>query len=341
MDKLVSILVPCYKSKPFLKRFFNSLLKQDLNQAKIIFFNDNVADETYEVLQKFKKEHNNLAIEVYCDKQNEGIGKVRDKLVNLVTTPYFYFIDPDDCFNNKNVIKEIVESIKKEDFDLGVLKSMVYLCFLKHDFIIKFLPLKGIFQGRVKLINNNNVNKLNYIKNNDQYIWNIVINTDFFRKLNLTFESRLFEDIPIWYPMFFSSQKIVFIDVIGTNYFIRNDSLSTTISAPRYLNLIQCYEKLYVNLSQNGSLASFIDPNHKIEARFWRRQMFVWFALFSFEYFKKNFSESKKILEKLFVFLEKNGIYERVFQTKNQGIYYIWVQRLKYFKHVLESKSDN
>ncbi|ALA31747.1 diacylglycerol beta-glycosyltransferase [Mycoplasmoides pneumoniae] len=338
MNKLISILVPCYQSQPFLDRFFKSLLKQDWNGVKVIFFNDNKPDPTYEILKQFQQAHPQLAIEVHCGEKNVGVGGSRDQLINYVDTPYFYFVDPDDEFSDPNCFKAIVETIQGENFDIAVLNSIVYLQMLKNDFLIKHIPLKNIFQGKVKLNPDNTVNHLHYIQNNDQYIWNIVINTAFFKALDLQFVNRFIEDIAVWFPIMFKAQKVLWIDVNGVNYYLRPNSASTQKNSIKLLSFIEAYERLYFHLKKVGKLADFIDPNNKIESRFWRRQAFIWFSFINVSWMKAEFEQTKSVLQKLFDFMEAKGIYDRVFTNKHHGIYLLWVNRLKHFKKLVQAQ---
>ena len=54
--KLISVITPTWNRATFLKKVYRSLLSQSYNKFEWIVCDDNSADNTLEVLKKFKNE---------------------------------------------------------------------------------------------------------------------------------------------------------------------------------------------------------------------------------------------------------------------------------------------
>lgn len=55
MEKLVSIIVPCFNGEKFIERFLKSILDQTYKKVELIFINDGSTDSTEEIVLSYKK----------------------------------------------------------------------------------------------------------------------------------------------------------------------------------------------------------------------------------------------------------------------------------------------
>ena len=67
MNKLVSILIPCYNSERFILDSINSLLKQDYENIEIIIVDDGSTDESLRIAKSI----NDIRVHVYSQ-SNSG-----------------------------------------------------------------------------------------------------------------------------------------------------------------------------------------------------------------------------------------------------------------------------
>ena len=93
MEKLVSIVLPCYNVSRFLEKNIKSLLNQTYKNLEIIYVNDGSKDDTLEVLNKFAKLDERIIV---VDKVNGGVSSARNAGLERASGEYITFCDPDD-----------------------------------------------------------------------------------------------------------------------------------------------------------------------------------------------------------------------------------------------------
>ena len=99
---LVSVIIPCYNNSRTLLRAFNSILKQELLPAEIIFINDASSDKTSDLLSKLKRQYSSF-VKVVSLKKNQGVATARNAGLAIATQPYIAFLDADDAWHPKKL----------------------------------------------------------------------------------------------------------------------------------------------------------------------------------------------------------------------------------------------
>lgn len=133
--KKLSVIVPIYKAKEYLKGCVSSILNQDLENYEIILIDDYSQDGTYEYAKELFKDNKNIKI----DKLNscDGPGPTRNLGIDIAEGEYITFCDVDDylvpnslgeaykCAKDNNLdllwtvkMKMLITRETKEDFDL-------------------------------------------------------------------------------------------------------------------------------------------------------------------------------------------------------------------------------
>ena len=95
MGKLVSIIIPVYNGEKYIKRCLESVLNQTYKDIEIIVLNDGSSDRSEEVIRRMTKD--DTRIRYYCH-ENMGVGKTRNRGIELSMGEYITFLDADDTY---------------------------------------------------------------------------------------------------------------------------------------------------------------------------------------------------------------------------------------------------
>ena len=113
---LVSIIIPYYKKKDYIKKTINSILKQTYKKFEIIIINDEPGELSKNILSFLKKKYNR--IKIINNKKNIGAGKSRNKGINIAKGKYIAFIDSDDLWKKNKLLKQI-EFMRKKNIEIS------------------------------------------------------------------------------------------------------------------------------------------------------------------------------------------------------------------------------
>ena len=102
---LVTIIIPYYKKKKYIKSTLNSIFKQTYYNYEIIIVYD---DSNHDDLNNIKKIINNKKnIKIIINKKNLGAAKSRNKAIKEANGRYLAFIDSDDLWEPNKLTKQI------------------------------------------------------------------------------------------------------------------------------------------------------------------------------------------------------------------------------------------
>ncbi len=87
---LVSIIIPCYNNKAFVKQAIKSALKQTYANVEVIVIDDGSTDDSLEIIRSFE---NRIQWETG---PNQGAPKARNRGLQLARGEYIKFLDADD-----------------------------------------------------------------------------------------------------------------------------------------------------------------------------------------------------------------------------------------------------
>ena len=108
MEKLVSILTPCYNSEKYIDRYAESLLAQEYSNCQLIFMDDGSTDNSKEKIMKYKDafEKKGFIFE-YHYHENIGVGATIAEGIRYVVGDYLTWPDVDDALSADSIIKKV------------------------------------------------------------------------------------------------------------------------------------------------------------------------------------------------------------------------------------------
>lgn len=113
MQNKITVLIPSYNSEMYIAECIRSIVNQSIKEIKIIILNDGSSDKTLEIIKSYASE--DKRIHILNNDRNMGILYSRDKLMSLVETPYFAWMDADDIAHPKRLEKQLEFMSHTED----------------------------------------------------------------------------------------------------------------------------------------------------------------------------------------------------------------------------------
>ena len=104
----VSVIIPTYNRKKFLKQAINSVIKQTYQNLELIIIDDGSSDKTIEYLKKKKLK--------YFKKNNKGVSAARNKGIKKASYDWIAFLDSDDRWHPKKMENQINYLIKNPKY---------------------------------------------------------------------------------------------------------------------------------------------------------------------------------------------------------------------------------
>jgi len=108
---LVSVIVPYYKNKNFIKNSIMSVIKQTYTNIQIIVIFDEDSKEDLKFIQKITKLDNRIKLLV--NKNNIGAGYSRNNGIKHAKGKFIAFLDSDDTWK-KNKLNFQINYMKKD-----------------------------------------------------------------------------------------------------------------------------------------------------------------------------------------------------------------------------------
>lgn len=112
----ISIIIPFYNAKPYIKRCLKNLMNQDfVKQFEVIMVDDASTDSSQDIL----KMNNFPNIQLYSLALNSGPSAARNLGLKKSKGEYVYFMDIDDTIE-ANALSTLYNAAIEEDFDIVV-----------------------------------------------------------------------------------------------------------------------------------------------------------------------------------------------------------------------------
>ena len=91
---LVSVIIPAYKVKKYIKQCIESVISQTYKNLEIIIIDDGSPDKSGEIADSFQKQDNRVNV---VHKKNEGVSTARNVGLDIARGEFVVFVDSDDC----------------------------------------------------------------------------------------------------------------------------------------------------------------------------------------------------------------------------------------------------
>lgn len=102
-NPLVSILLNCFNSSPYISRAIQSVIDQSYKNWELIIWDDGSSDNTVKKIKKF----DDSRIKLFLQKKNLGLGSSRIKAIKKIKGSLVSILDSDDFINRHKIKKQV------------------------------------------------------------------------------------------------------------------------------------------------------------------------------------------------------------------------------------------
>tara|TARA_B100001559_G_C16452490_1_gene599963 strand:+ start:54 stop:788 length:735 start_codon:yes stop_codon:yes gene_type:complete len=231
---IVSVIIPYYKKKDYIKSTIKSVLNQTFKNFEIIVVYDDKDRNDLLYLNEIKK--TDKRIKIVLNSKNIGAGLSRNKAIKYARGKYIAFLDSDDLWNKKKIEMQL-NFMKKNLYDI----SHTSYCIINE---------KGDKIGARKA---KDLTYHDLITSCDIGLSTVMIKKKFFKK-NLFVNLKTKEDYVLWLKLARKRNKFFGLDKRLTYWRSLDDSLSSS-TIQKLFDGYKVYRK-YLNQSIIQSVIS-------------------------------------------------------------------------------------
>lgn len=217
----ISVVVPVYKVKEYLKRCIDSILSQTFTAFDLILIDDGSPDECGTICDEYEKNDGRVHV---IHQANQGLAEARNVGIEWALansdSEWITFIDSDDWIH-KDYLKILYETALEYQVDLSICN-----CIKTPEFEVPFVEPIG--------------DSKEYTAEEfwcfRQYggAWAKLYKKDHFREIRYP-KGLLYEDVFVTYRLLFMQSKVVYLEDPLYFYYLRDDSITKSKWDPRVL----------------------------------------------------------------------------------------------------------
>ena len=246
MTPKLSIIVPVYNTKKYLKECLDSLINQTLKDIEIIIVNDCSPDNSESIILEYMSKEPRIKY-IKHDK-NLGLGGARNTGITNTTGEWIAFVDSDD-YIELNTYEAILSLMDEHHADLGIFSAINFDDITK---VESYNPYFDCDFNTLTTINHQNFDK----SKNATACTKIFKGSDIINN-NLTFPEHLkHEDEEFWFKYIATVEP----SVIASNeklYHYRQHGNSIMANPNSILDLSQIFFNIYTFLKQHNLLKKY------------------------------------------------------------------------------------
>ncbi len=228
--KLVSVIVPIYKTELFLDKCISSIANQTYKNIEIILVNDDSPDNSKALCEEWAKLDERIII---LNKKNGGLSSARNSGLDVAKGDYITFIDSDD-YIEPEMVEKLLNAIISQGADMAACR------YRDVDEHYNSIARDQMSNFRLEFFKNYTGEEyLRYIieETAPPMAWAKLYSKNFIANKRFVLGSRS-EDNLFLYQHVTANTSITFIPDVLYNYLMRNDSITSTFNEKTYSDRI-------------------------------------------------------------------------------------------------------
>ena len=231
--ELISIIVPVYNVKNYIKRCLQSIVRQSYSNIQIIVVNDGTIDDSIVIAKEVVGDDTRFE---FYDKINGGLSDARNFGLKYARGEFVCFIDSDDWVE-PDYIKNLLLQYK--------LNPEIDIAMIDFDYSFDYGEKERNYKLKNIILEKNDALRLLCLGHEiTNHVWNKMYRRNMFD--NIKFDvGRKYEDIYIMHKLFDMARKVSCSDYTGYHYYMRNDSILHEMNPQNEMDIFIGYKQRY------------------------------------------------------------------------------------------------
>ena len=222
MNYEVTIGIPAFKAVDYIEETMESALSQTFASIEYLIVDDCGNDGTIKVVERLQKEHpRGKDIRILYNKQNLGVGKTRNIILDEAQGEYLFFLDSDDILES-DAIEKMMRAARQYQAEI-VYGSWIRLDKIHHQ------PMQQSHYPNLQLLKPDEL-AMYALKNYSSFrisVCNALFDLNMLRLNHIRFIDTIFwEDLAFTYDLVPKVSRAVLLSDITYHYLCRPGSLS-------------------------------------------------------------------------------------------------------------------
>lgn len=196
MNELISIIVPVYNVKPYIRKCIDSLVAQTYPLTEIVIVDDASTDGSSEIIEAYARIYSNIIIIKH--EYNKGLAAARNTGIRVAKGSFIEFVDSDD-YVSPNYTEKLYRNLVSQRVDISVCGR--YLEFDTSDGVRLIREEASAFSCK-RLSNRETLRALNCYRAFDMSMCSKLIKRELFKDIVFP-EGKLCEDFYVCHQLAF------------------------------------------------------------------------------------------------------------------------------------------
>lgn len=238
MDPLISVIVPVYNVKAYLRECLDSILRQSYRTLEIIVVDDGSQDGCAELCDAYAAADSRIRV---IHQSNGGLSAARNAGMDAATGAFWSFVDSDDA-----VSPNFIQNLYRACADTGSEIAMCRFCKEKERLD---LPAAGtaVYTGY-----DMSLQLAQDASGAYGVTWNKLYRADLFSNIRFP-DRKLHEDEFTTYKLFWKADHCAVLEQDLYYYRQRPDSIVNSAFSPRHLDAALAYRERAAFYQENGA----------------------------------------------------------------------------------------
>lgn len=233
-EPLISIIVPIYKTEPYLRKCLDSIVQQTYRNLEIILVDDGSPDNCGAICDEYAPQDERIKV---IHKPNGGLSSARNAGIAVATGEYIGFVDSDDWIE-LDMFEYLISNALIHNSDITACSHLK--CFPDHQEFCGWnnTLILEMESALVLLLEDETLHN---------YVWDKLWRSSLFDGISFP-EGKTFEDIAVSYQLFLRADKVVLLPEAKYNYLQHSNSIVNDLSFRNRINLFLAQKDRLNNL---------------------------------------------------------------------------------------------